>query len=144
MSRLDQTLVTRGLAPTRARALDWIGRGLVSVDGCVVTKGGHRVTGTAAIAVADGATHFVSRGADKLIAALDHFGFDPSGCRAADIGASTGGFTEVLLVRGAAHVTAIDVGQAQLHARLRADARVTVREQTDARALVCVTESVAK
>ena len=135
MSRLDQTLVARGLAPTRSRALDWIGRGLVSVDGRVVTKGGHRVAETAEITLAQNVPRFVSRGAEKLIAALDYFGLSPAGCHAADIGASTGGFTEVLLARGATHVTAVDVGQAQLHPRLAADTRVTVREQTDARQL---------
>ncbi len=135
MPRLDAALVARGLVSTRSRALDLIRRGFVSVGGVVVTKAGHAVADDAALSLAATAPHYVSRGAEKLIAALDRCGFDPGGCHAADIGASTGGFTEVLLARGAASVTAVDVGRGQLHQRLRDDPRVIVLEQCDARTL---------
>ena len=135
MRRLDVALVAHGLAPTRSRALDLIRRGYVSVGGVVVIKASFLVADTAAIRLADAAPRHVSRGAEKLIAALDHFGFDPAGRCAADIGASTGGFTEVLLARGAMDVTAVDVGSAQLHPGLRADPRVVVLENRDARSL---------
>ena len=135
MPRLDNMLVARGLAATRSRAQDLIRRGFVTVAGLAVTKTGHETANDAEIALSHAAPRFVSRGAEKLIAALDHFGFDPAGRLVADIGASTGGFTEVLLERGAAHVTAIDVGHAQLHPSLRDDPRITVRERTDARTL---------
>ncbi len=136
MTRLDVAMVARGLVPTRSRALDLIRRGFVSVGGVVVTKAGHNVGDTVAVLLAGDTPEYVSRGAEKLAAALDHFGFDPSGLRAADIGASTGGFTQVLLARGAASVTAVDVGRAQLHDLMRADPRVTVLEGRDARTLV--------
>jgi 23S rRNA (cytidine1920-2'-O)/16S rRNA (cytidine1409-2'-O)-methyltransferase len=135
MPRLDLTLVERGLAPTRSRALDLIRRGFVCVGGVVVTKPAAEIAASTSVTLADAAPTHVSRGAEKLIAALDHFGFDPGARACADIGASTGGFTEILLARGAAHVTAIDVGRDQLHVRLRADPRVTVLEATDARTL---------
>ena len=136
MPRLDTMLVERGLVPSRSRALDLIRRGFVSVDGKPQTKAGLVVAGDAEIALAAATPGYVSRGAEKLAAALDHFGFDCLGRFALDIGASTGGFTEVLLQRGAAHVTAVDVGRAQLHATLRGNTRVTVREATDARTLM--------
>lgn len=85
--------------------------------------------------VAQDASRYVSRGAFKLLAALDEFGFDPQGCNALDIGASTGGFTQVLLERGASHVTAVDVGRNQVAEEISSDARVTVLEATDARKL---------
>ncbi len=135
MPRLDIALVDRGLAPTRSRALDLIRRGFVQVGGVVVTKPAAEITVNTPVTLASTAPTHVSRGAEKLIAALDHFSFDPAGRACADIGASTGGFTEILLARGATHVTAIDVGRDQLHLRLRTDARVTVLEATDARAL---------
>jgi 23S rRNA (cytidine1920-2'-O)/16S rRNA (cytidine1409-2'-O)-methyltransferase len=135
MPRLDVALVEIGLAPTRSRALDLIRRGFVCVGGVVVTKTAANVTAAAIITLAEAAPSHVSRGAEKLIAALDQFNFDPAGRTCVDIGASTGGFTEVLLARGAAHVTAVDVGRNQLHARLRGDNRVTVLEATDARTL---------
>jgi 23S rRNA (cytidine1920-2'-O)/16S rRNA (cytidine1409-2'-O)-methyltransferase len=133
--RLDQALVRRGLAPTRARARDLILRGQVTVNGQVVTKSAAHVVESAALVVADGAATDVSRGAVKLRAALDAFGFSPSGLVCLDIGASTGGFTQTLLGAGAARVYAVDVGQAQLAASLRSDPRVVSLEQQDARAL---------
>jgi 23S rRNA (cytidine1920-2'-O)/16S rRNA (cytidine1409-2'-O)-methyltransferase len=133
--RLDHMLVARGLASSRARAQDLIKRGFVSVDGAPCLKPAQVVADGLAIAIADTAPAYVSRGAEKLIAALDHFAFDASGKIALDVGASTGGFTEVLLQRGAAWVYAVDVGSAQLHERLRHDDRVTSLENIDARQL---------
>jgi len=132
--RLDKLLVMQGLVPTRSRARDLILRGLVSVDGTAVVKPGAVVGLGASIAVS-GPADYVSRGALKLEAALDAFGFDPSGCVCLDVGASTGGFTEVLLARGATKVYAIDVGHGQLHESLRDDARVINLEGLDARLL---------
>ena len=133
--RLDLALVARGLAATRAQARDLIGRGCVSVDGVVVTKSAALVAEAVAVAVADGAADYVSRGGLKLAAALDAFGFDANGTIALDVGASTGGFTQVLLARGAAKVYAVDVGHGQLHARLAGDKRVVSLETCDARRL---------
>ncbi|WP_448786146.1 TlyA family RNA methyltransferase [Brucella intermedia] len=133
--RLDQLLVELGLFATRSRARDAIQRGTVKVEGKPVTKPGQTVFRTANIAVDDPASAYVSRAALKLIAALDHFGLDVKGRTALDIGASTGGFTQVLLERGANHVLAIDVGHDQLHATLCADPRVTKKEGLNARAL---------
>jgi len=145
VQRLDQAIVARGLAPTRARARDFILRGLVRVGGTVVTKPGHDVRDGAALELAAEAKAFVSRGAEKLVAALDHFGFDPAGRVALDVGASTGGFTEVLLARGARRVWAIDVGHGQLHPALADDPRVVHRDGTDARILTAdlVTDPIA-
>src|SRR5262245_22456394 len=106
--RLDLVLVERGLAGSRARAQDLIRRGLVTVAGAVETKAGATVAPGAEVHVTAGATDHVSRGALKLIAALDHFQFPVSEVAALDVGASTGGFTEVLLERGAARVYAVD------------------------------------
>jgi 23S rRNA (cytidine1920-2'-O)/16S rRNA (cytidine1409-2'-O)-methyltransferase len=133
--RLDEALVARGLAPSRARARDAVLRGRVTVAGVVVTKPAHRVDATTQLAVAAEAVRWVSRGSEKLIAGLDAFGFDPAGRIAVDIGASTGGFTQVLLDRGASRVHAVDVGRDQLHATLRSDPRVVAHEATDARAI---------
>jgi 23S rRNA (cytidine1920-2'-O)/16S rRNA (cytidine1409-2'-O)-methyltransferase len=133
--RLDLALVARGLAPTRARARDAILRGHVTVDARVVDKPASTVPPDAVLALTDPASRYVSRGALKLIAALDHFGFDPAGLVALDIGASTGGFTQVLLERGATRVHAIDVGHGQLHESLRSDSRVVSREGLNAREL---------
>lgn len=133
--RLDQALVARGLSPSRARARDSILRGRVSVDGAVVTKPGQPVAPGAALAVDDPADAYVSRAALKLVAGLDAFAVPVEGRRALDIGASTGGFTQVLLQRGAVHVTAIDVGHGQLHADLAGDPRVTSIEGLNARDL---------
>lgn len=133
--RLDQTLVTRGLAPSRARAQDLIKRGFVLVGGTVCNKPAFDVRDNLIVAIAPEAPGYVSRGAEKLSAALEGFGFDPNGCTALDIGASTGGFTEVLLEQGARCVYAVDVGTDQLHARLKNDPRVISLENIDARAL---------
>ncbi len=133
--RLDELLVQRGLFASRSRARDAVLRGAVSVGGEVETKPGKAVANAAAIAVDDPAQAYVARSALKLIAALDHFPLDPAGKAALDIGASTGGFTQVLLQRGAAHVVALDVGHGQLHGSLRNDPRVTVIEGMNARDL---------
>jgi 23S rRNA (cytidine1920-2'-O)/16S rRNA (cytidine1409-2'-O)-methyltransferase len=137
--RLDQRLVAEGLSPSRARAADLIRRGCVTVSGQTVLKPGALVTDDAAIVVAAGTGDHVSRGALKLEAALHAFGFDPLGRVALDVGASTGGFTEMLLAEGAAKVYAVDVGRGQLHDSLRADPRVVSLEATDARALDAAT-----
>ena len=133
--RLDQHLVTLGLFASRSRARDAVQRGTVKVDGKVVTKAGAVVGEDVAIEIDDPAQDFVSRAALKLTAALDHFQLDPAGHHCLDIGASTGGFTEVLLQRGAAHVTSIDVGHGQMHPRIAADPRVTSLEGLNARNL---------
>jgi 23S rRNA (cytidine1920-2'-O)/16S rRNA (cytidine1409-2'-O)-methyltransferase len=133
--RLDLALVARGLAASRAQARDLVKRGAVSVRGMAVSRPAMTVAAADAIAVADGAGDFVSRGALKLLAALDQFGFDPAGCTALDVGASTGGFTQVLLQRGAAHVYAVDVGHGQLNPRVAGDSRVTSLEGRDARSI---------
>jgi 23S rRNA (cytidine1920-2'-O)/16S rRNA (cytidine1409-2'-O)-methyltransferase len=133
--RLDQALVDRGLAPTRARARDAIRRGHVQVDGRRADKPSATVGPAAAIVISDPAAGYVSRGALKLVAALDYFGYDPTGRIALDIGASAGGFTQVLIERGAARVLAIDVGHGQLDARIAADPRVVAREGLNARDL---------
>ncbi|MGB5094135.1 MAG: TlyA family RNA methyltransferase [Parvibaculum sp.] len=123
--RLDQLLVERGLAPSRARAQAAIKAGQVSVGGALITKASAHV-GPDVLVEIDALEHrYVSRGALKLLHALDHFGWDVRSLNALDLGASTGGFTQVLLERGAAHVTAIDVGHDQLAPELVADARVT-------------------
>ena len=122
--RLDELLVRRGAFATRSRARDAIERGAVRVDGRVAAKPGLNVPNTVPIAVDDPAAAYVSRAALKLIAGLDGFGFDPAGLVALDLGASSGGFTQVLLERGAARVWAVDVGHGQIDAKLRADPRV--------------------
>ncbi len=132
--RIDKLLVTRGLFDSRARAQAAILAGLVLVDGRLVTKTSEEVAEEAVI----DAQHphpFVSRGGVKLAAALDAFGFDPSGKVALDVGASTGGFTDVLLSRGAARVYAVDVGRDQFHPSLRERPEVRLFEGTDARVL---------
>jgi 23S rRNA (cytidine1920-2'-O)/16S rRNA (cytidine1409-2'-O)-methyltransferase len=139
--RLDQELLDRGLAPSRSAAAAWIRDGRVRVDGRVETRAGRRVQPGAQVEVAAG-TVYVGRGGTKLAAALDAFGIDPAGRTCADVGASTGGFTDCLLRRGAARVHAIDVGRGEFHARLRADPRVVLREGTDARALADLGERV--
>jgi 23S rRNA (cytidine1920-2'-O)/16S rRNA (cytidine1409-2'-O)-methyltransferase len=133
--RLDLALVERRLAPTRARARDAILRGHVRVDGTPADKPSMTVSPGAAIAIDDPAARYVSRAALKLTAGLDQFGYDPTGRIALDLGASTGGFTEVLLERGAQHVFAIDVGHDQLDHRLAEDPRVTLRERCNVRGL---------
>lgn len=133
--RLDLTLVERGLVPSRARARDAIRRGAVRVGGRAVTKAGAEVPTDAPLALDDPASAYVSRAALKLITGLDAFGIDPHELNALDIGASTGGFTQVLLEHGATHVTALDVGHGQLARALRDDVRVETIEGLNARDL---------
>lgn len=133
--RLDLALVARGLVATRAKARDLIARGEVTVDGLVASKVAMGVREGQAIAVNRHAAAQVSRGAVKLAAALEHFGLDASGRTALDVGASTGGFTQTLLERGADRVYAVDVGKGQLHAALAGDPRVVSLEDCDARVL---------
>ena len=133
--RLDELMVRCGIAPSRARARDAILRGHVTVNGKPVAKAGAPVDETADVSVDDPGLHYVSRGALKLIAALDEFGVDPVGCRCLDIGASTGGFTQVLLESGANHVHAVDVGHGQLDPKVAADCRVSNLEGLNARDL---------
>ena len=133
--RLDVVLVDRGLAPSRERARALILAGQVTVDGQVVSKAGAPVARDAQVVLAQPDHPYVGRGGLKLAGALDVFAIDPRGRRALDVGASTGGFTDVLLQRGAESVVALDVGRAQLDWRLRTDPRVIVREGVNARAL---------
>ena len=133
--RLDEALVARGLYPTRSRARDAIKRGTVSVDGIPVTKPAQHVADEAVIVTADRARIYVSRAALKLKHALEHFRLSPKGCNCLDIGASTGGFSEVLLEQGAHHVTAIDVGHGQFAPVLGDDPRVTLWEGLNGRDL---------
>ncbi|MBO9501010.1 TlyA family RNA methyltransferase [Brevundimonas sp. A19_0] len=132
--RLDQTLVARGLFDSRARARAAIEAGGVTVDGRVVTKASLAVADDAVI-TAEAAHPFVGRGALKLDHALTLWPVVVEGRSVLDVGASTGGFTEVCLIRGAARVHAVDVGHGQLHDRIAADPRVVVLERTDARDL---------
>ena len=133
--RLDVLLVSRGLAPSRERARALILAGHVSVDGSTAVKAGTSVDEAAEITLATPDHPYVSRGGLKLAHALDVFQVPVRGRSALDIGASTGGFTDVLLQRGARHVVALDVGHGQLDWRLRTDPRVTVREHVNARFL---------
>lgn len=133
--RLDQRLVDLGLAPSRARAQALIAAGVVTVDGAVADKSSRKVAEAAAIAVTDNPNPWVSRAALKLVHALDLWDIDPTGAEALDVGASTGGFTEVLLARGAARVHALDVGHGQLAPALAADPRVRNLEGVNARAI---------
>jgi 23S rRNA (cytidine1920-2'-O)/16S rRNA (cytidine1409-2'-O)-methyltransferase len=128
--RLDVLLVERGLAESRAQAQALVLAGLVPGH----AKAGEQVDEGAELSVERG-PRFVSRGGEKLANALDAFGVDPAGRDCLDVGASTGGFTDVLLQRGAARVIALDVGYGQLHPRLRDDPRVVVLERVNARAL---------
>ena len=128
--RLDVLLVERGLAESRAQAQALVMAGLVTG----YQKAGQQVDESAELVV-EQPPRYVSRGGEKLAHALDELGVDPAGRDALDVGASTGGFTDVLLQRGAARVIALDVGRGQLHERLRADRRVTVLERTNAREL---------
>jgi len=133
--RIDQLLVSRGLAESRARAQALVMAGLVFMGERKVEKPGQQVAEEADIVVKGRDHPWVGRGGVKLAHAIAHFGLDPAGAVAMDIGSSTGGFTQVLLEHGAAHVFAVDVGTNQLAWKLRQDARVTVLEQTNARAL---------
>ncbi|MDI9630203.1 MAG: TlyA family RNA methyltransferase [Acidobacteriota bacterium] len=132
--RLDQLLVERGLFASREQARRSVMAGAVEVDGRRVDKPGAAVDAAAALAVRE-REPFVSRGGRKLAGALDAFGIDPAGRVCLDIGASTGGFTDCLLQRGARRVYAFDVGHGLLDARLRADPRVVLRERFNARHL---------
>jgi 23S rRNA (cytidine1920-2'-O)/16S rRNA (cytidine1409-2'-O)-methyltransferase len=133
--RIDQLLVERGLAPSRARAQAVVLAGEVFVAGVRVDKAGTLVPVDAAIEVRAPDHPYVSRGGVKLAGALDAFALDVDGLRCLDLGASTGGFTDCLLQRGAARVVAVDVGYGQLAHRLRVDPRVVVLERTNARTL---------
>lgn len=133
--RLDLELVRRGLCSTRERAQAEVRSGNVLVDERVVDKPGAKVGPAAVVRLREAPLRYVSRGGLKLEAALDRFGVDPTGWSCADFGASTGGFTDCLLQRGAASVYAIDVGYGQLAWSLRQDPRVVVMERTNARHL---------
>jgi len=135
-ARVDAELVRRGLARSRQQAAELIGAGRVSIDGMPAAKPATAVTVSATLTVdAADKRSWVSRGAHKLIGALDAFDVTVSGARCLDAGASTGGFTEVLLDRGAREVVAVDVGYGQLAWSLRSDERVTVLERTNVRDL---------
>lgn len=132
--RADRYLVEHGYFETRAKAQAAIEAGGVRVNGAVLTKPSQKVADGAVIQ-AEPAHPYVSRAALKLLAGLDAFGVDPAGLTCLDLGSSTGGFTQVLLERGAAFVAAVDVGRDQLHASLRGEPRVLSLEGTDARTL---------
>jgi len=132
--RIDVWLVERGLAPTREKAQALVMAGRVRVAGRPATKPGTTVSADAEVEVIAGPAH-VGRGAVKLAGALDTFAVDPAGRVAVDVGASTGGFTETLLARGATRVYAVDVGRGQIHESLRGDPRVVVLERVNARHL---------
>jgi 23S rRNA (cytidine1920-2'-O)/16S rRNA (cytidine1409-2'-O)-methyltransferase len=131
--RLDAELVRTGLATSRAHAQQLISEARVLVNGAVAGKPAHLVAASDNLVVSGPPPRFVSRAGEKLDAALDHFGLDVAGLRVLDCGASTGGFTDCLLQRGAAEVVALDVGHGQLHPRIRDDGRVTVLERTNIR-----------
>ncbi|MGI5864903.1 MAG: TlyA family RNA methyltransferase [Myxococcales bacterium] len=133
--RIDRLLVERGLAESRAKAQALVLAGEVVAGDQRVDKPGALVAVELPIRLKGEGLRYVSRGALKLEGALDHFGIDVTGFDALDVGASTGGFTDLLLQRGASRVVAVDVGYGQLHPKLRGDARVTVRERVNARAL---------
>jgi 23S rRNA (cytidine1920-2'-O)/16S rRNA (cytidine1409-2'-O)-methyltransferase len=134
-SRLDTVLVERGLAASRERARAMILAAQVRVDGQIVSKAGHPTAPAAEVTLVEPDHPYVGRGGVKLAHALDVFAVDPVGRLALDVGASTGGFTDVLLRRGAARVVALDVGHGQLDWRLRNDPRVHVIERVNARTL---------
>jgi 23S rRNA (cytidine1920-2'-O)/16S rRNA (cytidine1409-2'-O)-methyltransferase len=136
--RADQLLVSRGLAPTRARAQALVLAGKVYVGEQRIDKAGALLPDDAAIALRAEDHPYVSRGGVKLAGALDAFGVDARGKRCIDLGASTGGFTDCLLQRGAASVAAVDVGYGQLAHKLRTDPRVMVLERTNAKTLELV------
>jgi 23S rRNA (cytidine1920-2'-O)/16S rRNA (cytidine1409-2'-O)-methyltransferase len=132
--RADRLLVARGVFDSRARAQAAIAAGLVTADGVAVRKASEEISVTAVI-TAEPEHPYVSRGGVKLAAALEHFHLDVAGRVCLDVGASTGGFTEVLLLRGARRVYAVDVGRDQLHASLRGRNDIAGMEQTDIRTL---------
>jgi 23S rRNA (cytidine1920-2'-O)/16S rRNA (cytidine1409-2'-O)-methyltransferase len=131
--RLDAELVRRGMAASRTDAQASVAAGRVLVNGAVADKPARLVAAGDAVVVAGPPARFVGRGGEKLDAALEHFAIDVAGCDALDVGASTGGFTDCLLQRGARRVVALDVGHGQLHPRIRADPRVVVLERTNVR-----------
>ena len=133
--RADQLLVEQGLAESRAKAQALILAGLVSTAGRRIDKAGTALAEDTELSVAGRDHPWVSRGGIKLAFALDHFGIEPAGMVALDIGASTGGFTDVLLAKGAARIHAVDVGRGQLAWKLRQDPRVVVHEAVNARYL---------
>lgn len=139
--RADEVLVNQGLAPTRSKARALIMAGQVRIGDRVIDKAGLSIDSDAELEVVSG-PRFVSRGGDKLAHALDYFGIDPAGYICADLGSSTGGFTDVLLQRGAGRVYAVDVGYGQLDYSLRNDERVVVMERTNARHLESLPERV--
>ena len=143
--RIDKLLVERGLAPTRERAQAMILAGRVMVNEQKIEKSGTAVADDAAIRLLGDDLRYVSRGGLKLERALEHWRIDVTGLTCADVGASTGGFTDCLLQHGAARVVAIDTGYGQIDAKLRADARVRLLEKTNARYLEAeqVPETVA-
>jgi 23S rRNA (cytidine1920-2'-O)/16S rRNA (cytidine1409-2'-O)-methyltransferase len=131
--RLDEEIAARELLPSRARARDSVLRGTVFVNGVLARKPSQSIGSNDSISIRDEAQHYVSRAALKLLHALDHFSITVQGRVCLDIGASTGGFTQVLLEKGAKHVTAIDVGHGQLAPLLAKDNRVTLVEGLNAR-----------
>lgn len=133
--RLDAELVRRGLARSRQQACELIDSGAVQVNRVVASKAATQVDEGASIVVIEARPEYVSRGAHKLLGPLDEFGIDVNGRRALDAGASTGGFTDVLLERGAAQVIAVDVGYGQLAWSLQSDPRVIVMDRTNVRNL---------
>ena len=132
--RLDAALAARGLARSRTHAQELLDKGIVRVDGKPILKAAFKVSDTSLIEV-EGLDHYVSRAAHKLIAALDAFDVTVTGRQAMDVGASTGGFTQVLLERGVAHVVALDVGHNQISPKFRGDDRVSIVEGVNARYL---------
>ena len=130
--RRDQALVALGLADSRARAAEMIRAGAVTLDGQTVLRASTKV-GRQSVAITGETNPWVSRAALKLVHALDRFMLSPQGARAVDVGASTGGFTEVLIARGAAHVIAVDVGRGQLHPKLRDHPKIDLRDGVNAR-----------
>ena len=133
--RVDQALVDRGLVESRARAQALVLAGLVYSGEVKIAKSGQTIAADAPLETRGRDHPWVSRGGIKLAHAIDHFALDPTGVTAMDIGSSTGGFTDVLLTKGVAHVFAVDSGTNQLAWKLRQDQRVTVLEQTSARIL---------
>lgn len=133
--RLDTELVRRGLVTSRARAVEAIGAGRVTVSGAPATTAARQVAPDEPVAISGEPARFVSRGGDKLDGALTHWAIDVTGARVLDAGASTGGFTDCVLQRGAASVVAVDVGHGQLAWSLRTDPRVEVLERTNLRLL---------
>ncbi len=133
--RLDAELVRRNMVASRREATALIEAGKIRVGGAVADKASRLVSAAEPVVIEGERARFVSRGGEKLAGAIEAFGLDPTGWRALDAGASTGGFTDCLLQHGAAHVVALDVGHGQLHERIRADRRVEVIERFNVREL---------